>query len=262
MRTPGLALDFAARGGFRHAASLWKTCLGLPAPGIVSILTPFGEPHDRATEVSILRRYAVLGLLAGLVGALALLAAGCGGSDSSSSSGGDVTALPASSCAPMEYKGEGDPDICWPRTSRCRGLAPADTADGRERSGCCWTSRTGRSETTTSRAGCDDATAQAAKWDPDKCSQNANAYAQNKSVIAVIGTFNSGCAAIEIPVLNQAPDGGSAVLAREHVRLPHRAVRGQRAGEVLPERQAELRACRAERPEPGRGHGELRSRRA
>jgi branched-chain amino acid transport system substrate-binding protein len=55
---------------------------------------------------------------------------------------------------------------------------------------------------------CDDATAQAAKWDPDKCSRNAHAYAQNESVIAVVGTFNSGCAAIEIPVLNQAPGGG------------------------------------------------------
>ena len=53
-----------------------------------------------------------------------------------------------------------------------------------------------------------DATAQAGKWDSGKCSANANAYAANDGVIGVIGTFNSGCAAIEIPVLNQAPDGG------------------------------------------------------
>ena len=55
---------------------------------------------------------------------------------------------------------------------------------------------------------CDDATAQAGKWDSGKCSSNANAYAANDKVIGVIGTFNSGCAAIIIPVLNQAPDGG------------------------------------------------------
>jgi branched-chain amino acid transport system substrate-binding protein len=60
---------------------------------------------------------------------------------------------------------------------------------------------------------CDDATAQAGKWDSGKCSQNANAYAANDKVIAVIGTFNSGCAAIEIPVLNQAPDGGIAMMS-------------------------------------------------
>jgi branched-chain amino acid transport system substrate-binding protein len=60
---------------------------------------------------------------------------------------------------------------------------------------------------------CDDATAQAAKWDSGKCSQNANAYAANDKVIGVIGTFNSGCAAIEIPVLNQAPDGGIGMVS-------------------------------------------------
>ena len=60
---------------------------------------------------------------------------------------------------------------------------------------------------------CDDATAQAGKWDSGKCNQNANAYAANDKVIGVIGTFNSGCAAIIIPVLNQAPDGGIAMIS-------------------------------------------------
>ena len=51
---------------------------------------------------------------------------------------------------------------------------------------------------------CDDATAQAAKWDPAKCTQNANDYAQNEAVVGVIGTFNSGCAQLIIPRLNRA----------------------------------------------------------
>jgi branched-chain amino acid transport system substrate-binding protein len=55
---------------------------------------------------------------------------------------------------------------------------------------------------------CDDSTAQAGKWDSGKCSQNANSYAPNEHLVAVIGTFNSGCAQIEIPVANQAPGGG------------------------------------------------------
>ena len=58
---------------------------------------------------------------------------------------------------------------------------------------------------------CDDATAQAGKWDSGKCSQNANAYAGNDKVLGIIGTFNSGCAAIIIPVVNQAPNGGIAM---------------------------------------------------
>ena len=47
---------------------------------------------------------------------------------------------------------------------------------------------------------CDDSTAQAGTWDSATCSANANAYAQDASVIGVLGTLNSGCAELEIPV--------------------------------------------------------------
>jgi len=70
---------------------------------------------------------------------------------------------------------------------------------------------------------CDDATAQAAKWDSGKCSANANAYAQNKDLIGVIGTFNSGCAEIIVPILNRAPNGPVAMIspANTYVGLTH-----------------------------------------
>ena len=35
----------------------------------------------------------------------------------------------------------------------------------------------------------------------------------NEGVIGVIGTFNSGCAAIIIPVANQAPNGPLAMVS-------------------------------------------------
>jgi branched-chain amino acid transport system substrate-binding protein len=60
---------------------------------------------------------------------------------------------------------------------------------------------------------CDDSTAQAGKWDSGKCSQNGQAYAGNPSVVGVIGTFNSGCAAIIIPIANQAPNGPLAMVS-------------------------------------------------
>jgi branched-chain amino acid transport system substrate-binding protein len=60
---------------------------------------------------------------------------------------------------------------------------------------------------------CDDSTAQAGTWDSATCSANANAYAQDPSVIGVIGTFNSGCAELEIPVLNRAPGGSVAMVS-------------------------------------------------
>jgi branched-chain amino acid transport system substrate-binding protein len=78
-------------------------------------------------------------------------------------------------------------------------------------------------KTTLAYQSCDDATAQAGKWDSGKCSTNANAYAQNQSVIGVIGTFNSGCAEIEIPINNRAPNGPLAQIspANTYVGLTH-----------------------------------------
>jgi branched-chain amino acid transport system substrate-binding protein len=70
---------------------------------------------------------------------------------------------------------------------------------------------------------CDDSTAQAGKWDSGKASANANAYAQDSSVVGVIGTFNSGAAEIEIPILNRAPNGPIAMVspANTYVGLTH-----------------------------------------
>jgi branched-chain amino acid transport system substrate-binding protein len=160
-----------------------------------------------------------LALLVMVIGALALVAAGCGGGndegsgDTGGSSGGGSTgsieALPSSSCTPIEYKGDGDADVLIATDLPMQGSSRTQTLQivGAVRY---------LLEQQNWKAGdynvafqaCDDATAQAAKWDPGKCSQNANAYASNEKLVGVIGTFNSGCAAIEIPVLNRAPGGG------------------------------------------------------
>jgi branched-chain amino acid transport system substrate-binding protein len=50
----------------------------------------------------------------------------------------------------------------------------------------------------------DDATAATGAWDEAKCAENARTYAEAEEIVAVIGTYNSGCAAIEIPILNEA----------------------------------------------------------
>lgn len=149
-----------------------------------------------------------------LIGVLAFAAAGCGGKKSSSSSGGGVTSLPASSCTPIEYKGDGKADVLVATDFPMQGSSRTQTLQ-------IVAATRYLLEQQSWKAGshkvalqvCDDATAQAAKWDPDKCSRNAHAYAQNASLVGVIGTFNSGCAAIEIPVMNQAPGGGLLLLS-------------------------------------------------
>lgn len=60
---------------------------------------------------------------------------------------------------------------------------------------------------------CDDSLASTGEWDENLCRSNARAYASNSDVIGVIGTYNSGCAAVEIPVLNKAPGGGLAMVS-------------------------------------------------
>ncbi len=55
---------------------------------------------------------------------------------------------------------------------------------------------------------CDDSIASTGEWDESLCRTNAQKYAANPDVIGVIGTYNSGCAAIEMPILNKAPGGG------------------------------------------------------
>jgi len=49
----------------------------------------------------------------------------------------------------------------------------------------------------------DDATAAAGKWDPAQETANANKAAADPTVVAYIGTFNSGAAKLAIPILNQ-----------------------------------------------------------
>lgn len=55
---------------------------------------------------------------------------------------------------------------------------------------------------------CDDSTAAKGSWDPQTCTNNANSYKSVSNLLGVIGTFNSGCAEIEAPILNRAPGGG------------------------------------------------------
>jgi branched-chain amino acid transport system substrate-binding protein len=144
-----------------------------------------------------------------LVSALALVAAGCGGGG-----GGAPEALPSSSCTPIQYEGDGDADYLIASDFPLQGSSRTQTeqivaAIKYELQQRDWKA----GDYNIGFQSCDDATAQAGKWDSGKCSQNGNAYAANDAVIGVIGTFNSGCAQIIVPLLNQASDGGIAMIS-------------------------------------------------
>jgi branched-chain amino acid transport system substrate-binding protein len=156
----------------------------------------------------ILSKRGVLGFLILLVAVLALAAAGCGGDDDDGGDGGGggggaVEALPSASCGPIR-KGEEEPDALiasdFPLQGANRSLT-TEMADAIEYMLEQQDWKAG--DTVLGYQSCDDSTAQAGSWDSAKCSSNGRAYANNASVIGVIGTFNSGCAKLVIPIANR-----------------------------------------------------------
>jgi branched-chain amino acid transport system substrate-binding protein len=65
----------------------------------------------------------------------------------------------------------------------------------------------------------DDSTAAKGAWDDATCKANASAHVANATEVAVMGTFNSGCAKLEVPVLNQAPDGPMLMISHANTNV-------------------------------------------
>jgi branched-chain amino acid transport system substrate-binding protein len=169
-----------------------------------------------------------VGVFGLLICTVALAAAGCGGKKSSSSStasgGGGATALPASSCGAIYYEGSGTPEMIIASDLPLQGSGRTQTVQMTAAIKFILKQKGFKAGShTVGYQSCDDSTAQAGKWDSAKCSANANAYANNPNVAGVIGTFNSGCAEIIIPVLNRAPNGpvGMVSPANTYVGITH-----------------------------------------
>ena len=141
--------------------------------------------------------------------------------------------LPSSSCTPVQYKGAGSPQVLIASDLPLQGAGRSQTVEMTKAINYILAKRGYKAgKWTVGYQSCDDATPQAGKWDSGKVSANAQAYAADKTVVGVIGTFNSGAAAIMIPILNRAPGGAVAMVspANTYVGLTH-AGAGTAAGE-------------------------------
>jgi branched-chain amino acid transport system substrate-binding protein len=144
---------------------------------------------------------------------LALLAAGCGGGGGGGG-GGEATALPSASCEPIQYQGSGKPDAIIASDLPLQGSNRALTTEMAQAVSFILGQHDWKAGgKTIGFQSCDNSTAQAGSWDSAKCTANARAYANNSDVIGVIGTFNSGCAKLEIPIANRAPNGPIAYVS-------------------------------------------------
>jgi branched-chain amino acid transport system substrate-binding protein len=152
------------------------------------------------------------------VSALVLAAAGI----AKIGGGAGTSVLPASSCQALQYGGSGKPQVIVASDLPLQGSSRTQTIEMTKAivfqlkaSG--WKA----GKYTVGYQSCDDSTAQAGKWDPAKCSANAGNYSRDKTVVAVIGTFNSGCAEIEVPIANR---GGLGYVspANTYIGLTHK----------------------------------------
>ncbi len=145
------------------------------------------------------RKRNLLGILALLVAAFALLAAGCGGDDDDGDAGGAATT------ETTDDGGGGGETLKIVSDLPLQGSDREQTAQMNnaielvlEEAG----NKAG--DYTIEFEAFDDSTAAKGAWDEALCASNARMYAEDESVVGVIGTYNSGCAALEIPILNEA----------------------------------------------------------
>jgi branched-chain amino acid transport system substrate-binding protein len=147
-------------------------------------------------------------LLALLGAAVVVAAVAAGYSGSARSATSSVTPLPSSSCGPVVYKGSGSPDFIVASDLPLQGAIRAQTVQISR--AILWALADKGWKAGKYKIGyqsCDDSTAQSGGWDSGKCATNARLYGADKSVIGVVGTFNSGCAEIEVPVMGRANPG-------------------------------------------------------
>ena len=143
--------------------------------------------------------------------AIAVAFAACGDDD-----GDEVSSVEPvdANCEEVEYGGEGDPsalivsDLPLQGDSAERSKQMNDAIiQVLEDEG--WKA----GDTNLAFQACDDSIESTGEWDEGTCRDNATAYAENSDVIGVLGTYNSGCASEIIPILNEAPDGGVAMVS-------------------------------------------------
>ena len=134
----------------------------------------------------------VLSVLIALVGALALLAAGCGGGGGGGTTGGATG-------------GGGGKTVKIVSDLPLQGSTASQT-EQMNNAVKLYLQQIGNKvgNYTIQFEAFDDSTAAKGAWDEATCAANARKYVEDTSIIGVIGTYNSGCAKIEVPIANEA----------------------------------------------------------
>ena len=148
-----------------------------------------------------------------LVALLAGLSAACAGDDDA------VEPVASRECAPIQYEGEGEPDVLIVSDLPRRGIG-AETAELmiggiefvlRERGFAAGEHRVGYQA-------CNDTVGEE-PFDQGLCRRNARAYVETASVLGVIGPWNSGCAYEQIPIVSRLDAGPLAMISPSNTNI-------------------------------------------
>lgn len=141
--------------------------------------------------------------------------------------------LPPSFCSPVVYGGKGEPQLLVASDLPLQGLSSRGSvamtrairfvlAQHKYRAG----------RFTVGYQSCDDSNPQAPAGDLSKCAANAKAYASDRSVVGIVGTWSSSCTGLELPTLNEAPGGPLVLISPSNSNIGlTRATPGTRPGE-------------------------------
>ena len=139
---------------------------------------------------------------------LALVAAGCGGQAHSAAS-----PVESRSCSDVVYAGDGEPDALVVSDLPRRGYGQATSALMTEAIKFVLQRRQYRAgDLRVGYQSCND-TVGDEPFDRGLCERNAKSYAAAEDVIGVIGPWNSGCAALQIPLLSRKAVGPLAMIS-------------------------------------------------
>ena len=117
-------------------------------------------------------------------------------------------------CSPVAYGGPGRPRFLIVNSTGLQGIYKGHGVQTGQAIKMVLAQRGWRAgEYTVGLQMCEETSAQTDQPSPEKCERNARAFAQNPSVMGVIGPLTSSCAVHMLAILNRAPDGPLGIIS-------------------------------------------------
>jgi branched-chain amino acid transport system substrate-binding protein len=148
------------------------------------------------------------GLIAALAALVATTGAACGEDENRSANIPPATPVQSSGCSPVSYGGEGRPDFLIATSTVLQGQFTDHGVQVSQALKMVLGEREWRAgDYTVGLQICGETTASGDASSPEKCRDNARAFARNPSVIVVHGPLFSTCSREMTPILNRLTDG-------------------------------------------------------